>query len=660
MMNTNKRKSVNGSFNDILSRLAKGERLPRAVWMEAAAAMCAGINDRFGSSTFSFQTALRVLLTAGEKHGSGAADAQDWQMPDACKEIIKPAFTGYRFFMTTPGCDDMVLWSENLQIQLASAEYFTALLWEDAVFSADGKPAAQHRQHAEQRIRIWLNQRWLYGFSEWNSPTYYTEDISPLCLIIDFSPDGRLREQAKIILDLLFYDLASKQFKGIFGASAGRVYANGRRLSAVEDYDGRDPLPVYNSVGAAIEEMAGPGVYAGLPGANASFVPGPPNGMLGNFRYRKPGGYDIPEVFKKIAADKQRREYRESQGLTLTELVEKGLVGPDDAQIMMQWAMESFSNPETVENTVTYCRKHGLFNNANFRPLKHLNLSILRLPGLLPALTGLINPHSNGLALQRANVYTYKTPHCLQSTAQRYCPGTYGNQQHLWTVSFGAFAVFASNPREPAGGRMRWVGDGVTPAVAQDKNITLCIYRTKIAGLKTRRVYRHSHAHFPASLFDRTDESRLSEGMVFGEINGGYVALLAGGPLFFEKTGGGKDSSFSRNDLVQNGKTTWWICETGDEGSEGFDSFIGRVSGNKRSYDRGVLRYESRGSVFKLVYGDCFYINETLVTTEYGRYESDFIKAGRESETMAFRYGGSSLFLDFGNAVRIIENDSKS
>ncbi len=147
---------------------------------------------------------------------------------------------------------------------------------------------------------------------------------------------------------------------------------------------------------------------------------------------------------------------------------------------------------------------------------------------------------------------------------------------------------------------------------------------------------------------------------MFSEINGGYIALLAGGPLVFEKAGGGEDRSLARNDLVQNGKTTWWICETGDEDSESFDSFVSRVSGNKRTFNRGVLRYESRESVYKLVYGGGFYKNGTAVATEYGRYESDFVKAGRESETMTFRYENSALLLDFHNVVRVIKNDDNT
>ncbi|MEI6579398.1 MAG: hypothetical protein WCN92_08050, partial [Eubacteriales bacterium] len=394
---SSKVKSVNGEYSDILLKLSTSETVTKEDWA-VSDKLAQGVNDRYGSSTFNLQTALRVLLTAKEKRENGAEDAAKWQVPAEYEAKVKQAFTGYRFFMPMAGNDNMVLWSENLQIQLASAEYLTALLWPDAIFSVDGKSATEHKAHAESRIKIWLEQRWLYGFVEWNSPTYYVEDISPLALIIDFAEDTGLRTRAKIILDLMLYDMATGQFDGIFGSTAGRCYANGRRIASIDDYDGKGSLHSYNSVGCVINEMAGDDIYKGLTSSgDISFRPGHSNGMLHNFKYRKKDGYDIPEVLRKIAKDKSYSELKASYGLYLSELKEKGLIGQADNQIMMQWAMESFSNPETIENTLAYCRKHKLFNNGNFKELKFFNLSVLRFSGILPVGTRLANPFSNGI-----------------------------------------------------------------------------------------------------------------------------------------------------------------------------------------------------------------------------------------------------------------------
>ncbi len=645
-------KSVNGEFSDILLKLSTGETVVEEDWA-VSDKLAQGINDRYGSSTFCFQTALRVLLTAKEKRENGAEDAAKWQVPAEYEAKIKQAFTGYRFFMKMAGRDNMVLWSENLQIQLASAEYFTALLWPDAVFSVDGKSAAEHKAHAESRIKIWLEQRWLYGFTEWNSPTYYVEDISPLSLIIDFADDEKLRTQAKIVLDLMLYDMATQQFDGIFGSTAGRCYANGRRIASIDEYEGKGSLHSYNSVGCVINEMAGDDIYKGLTSCgDIDFKPGGYNGMLHNFKYRKKDGYDIPKVLSKIAMDKNYRELKASYGLYLSELKEKGLIGQADNQIMMQWAMESFSNPETIENTLAYCRKHKLFNNGNFKELRFFNLSVLRFSGLLPAGTRLANPFSNGVAIQRANMYTYRTPFYLQATAQRYCPNTHGNQQHVWTVNFGEFAVFAANPYDTYGKGNFWLSDGVIPTVAQDRNITMSIYDTRINGLKIRKVYKYTHAHFPVNLFDSANEGKLAQGMIFGEKDGAFIALIAGNPLKFVNAEGLEDTTFIRNNLVQEGEVTWWVCESSDKSKESFVNFVARIASNKRSFSNDTLIYYSNSKSYLLANKGSFSVDNKAINLEYARYDSAYVQAKREPDTMTFAFEGSSLYLDFYNAVR--------
>ena len=651
-VNSSESEDAKGDFDKLLQKLATGETPTNEDWA-ITDNMAQNINKRNNKSVFSFQTALRVLLTANEKRENNEGDAARWQVPSVYEAKIKEAFTGFRFFMTMAGNDDMVLWSENLQIQFASAEYFTAMLWPDAIFSGDGKSAAEHKAHAESRIKIWLEQRWLYGFSEWNSPTYYVEDISPLCLIIDFSDNEQLRGQAKIILDLMLYDLAVGQFDGVFSSTAGRSYENGRRLTSIDEYDGNDSLKIYNSVGTVINEMAGEDIYNGLTNSGEiSFILGNGNNMLGNFEYRKQDGYNVPEVFSKVANDKNYSELKASYSLYLYELREKSLIGQADNQIMMQWAMESFSNPETINNTLAYCRKYSLFNNDNFKVLWFFNLTLMRHFGFLPAVSKCLNLYSNGTVLQRANMYTYKTPYYLQATTQGYCPNTHGNQQHLWTVNFGEFAVFAANPSAAYGEKNFWISDGVLPTVAQEKNVTMSIYDTRINGLKIRKVYKYSHAHFPVSFFDRVEEDQLSDGMIFGEKDGAFIALIAQNPIKFVDANGLEDTSFIRNNLVQEGEVTWWICETSDQSKESFESFVTRIASNEHSFNNETLSYNSNGESYALVNKGSFSVDNETMNFEYDRYDSKYIQATRESGTMTFNFEGASLYLDFYNAVR--------
>ncbi len=647
---------VNGNYNEILRKIATGEAVNESDW-KITDKMVRGINERQGGCTFDFQTALRILLTHKEKRENEEKDAQEWEIPRREYEKIKSAFLSYRFFMTMPGEDSMVLWSENLQIQLAVNEYFTAYLFEGEVFSADKKKSGEHLRHAESRINIWLKQRWLYGFSEWNSPTYYVEDISPLCLIIDFFPCEKTRERAKIILDLLLYDIAVGQFRGIFSSTSGRCYPNGRKIAELDKLDGENRMSLYNSIGSIIDELVDCSDDLLSKKNNITLKKGSPNGILGNFKYRKKDGYLVPQVIKLAASGKLAGEFKTSQGLNLYELKEKNLIGQGDAQIMQQWAMESFTNPETLKNTIKYCRKNNLFNNANFRELKYFNLPLLHSSPLLPALSKKLNLFTNGIVLERANTYTYKTKYLLQSTAQMYSPASHGAQQHIWTVNFALFAVFAANPYSRYGTGGYWTGDGVKPYAAQDRNITLALYDTRVKGVKIRKINDYTHAYFPAALFDKTDEAMLCEGMIFGEINGAFIALITKNPLEFLAEEMRVDKTDFRHNLVQKGSVTYWICETSDCENETFDCFKKRIMQNKVEFDGKALSYYSSNKKYTLSKAQTFSVDDTVQNLEYKRFESDLIVAQRESEKMYFNYAGETLLLDFNKAERKMKRE---
>jgi hypothetical protein len=64
------------------------------------------------------------------------------------------------------------------------------------------------------------------------------------------------------------------------------------------------------------------------------------------------------------------------------------------------------------------------------------------------------------------------------------------------------------------------------------------------------------------------------------------------------------------------------------------------------------LSYQSKGKIYTLANKGSFSIDNKTINLEYARYDSEYIKAPREPDTMNFAFEGSSLFLDFYNAVR--------
>ena len=110
-----------------------------------------------------------------------------------------------------------------------------------------------------------------------------------------------------------------------------------------------------------------------------------------------------------------------------------------------------------------------------------IDLSILKYTGLLPVISCILRPFSDGVAIQRANTYTYKTKNYMLATAQNHHPGEFGDQQHIWSATLADnLCVFTTHPAPPfsddgalSASPNYWVGNGINPHSAQDKNRSL-------------------------------------------------------------------------------------------------------------------------------------------------------------------------------------------
>ena len=127
-------------------------------------------------------------------------------------------------------------------------------------------------------------------------------------------------------------------------------------------------------------------------------------------RMYETGIYQVPEVIKEIFKDSSSVQIvKASNGITLEELVSDGYVGESVGQMMMQMGMEAFSNPEVIDNSIRYLNENKLFENEFLNDFKLVNLWPLTLTKTLGPISSLLNPSTNGKAIQRANVYTYQT-----------------------------------------------------------------------------------------------------------------------------------------------------------------------------------------------------------------------------------------------------------
>ncbi len=593
----------------ILAKLELGQSLALSDY-QAIEYACQFIDKRYDCADFRMQPLIWMLF----KHSS-AIEAPTYLR-------IKNALLGSKFFMDQPGQDSMCLWSENHLLLFSTAEYLIGQLFEDELFTNDQLSGTEHKRIAKERILIWLSQRFEYGFVEWYSNTYYEEDIAPLANLIEFCDDEEITTKAKMIMDLLLFDLATQSYQGHFNSTSGRQYEQGKK-------SGND-----TAMSGVIEKVWGYPSVRSEKGLDQLFI------YCTN--------YDIPAVIKSIGLDSSTQIIKASTGLDLSEFKQEFKHKPELESIMMQWAMESFSNPEVISDTVNYVSKHNLLTNEFLNSFKQIDLSILKKTNLLPLVSKALNPVTNGVAIQRANTYTYKTPHFMLATAQKYHPGEFGDQQHIYSAVLpNNICVFTTHPASPlsADGALGlspnyWVGNGRNPHSAQDENVNLTLYVIEDKkGFLEQSLLFESHCYFPTSKFDLVEKN---ERLVIGRVAETFIAVHSLHPC-----------DIRNDELIQKGQITGWVTELSCSDSETFEQFMGRMLEANIEVDdvTRTFSYQSR-KAYRVEYQGNFFVDGEKVDTCYPRFDSQYSGQGRNPEKIRIEFGCDSLELDITNNDR--------
>ena len=605
--------SLEGSADQYLLAVANGETYPDELLFN----VLEYVDSRYDCSDFRLVSLMRVMYKYGDV------------IPENQYEAIKETMLNFKYWMDQPGEDSMCFWSENHQLLFAAAEYLAGQLFYDEVFTNDGKTGAEHMELGKDRLNIWLEQRYDYGFIEWYSNTYYVEDIGPLSNLIDFAGDEDIQIKAAMVMDLLLYDLATQSYKGALVSTSGRSYESGKKSGA-----NNSMREVAMSIWPEYE------IGTERTGMDINFI------MIEN--------YEVPEVIRAIGMDTSDAVIKESTGLDLSELKDMDLIGQDTNQIMMQWGMEAFTNPEIISNTMKYISANDMLSNEFLNDFKLINIGFLKFSGLLPAISRLLNPVTDGVAIQRANTYTYRTDDYLLATAQRHHAGEFADQQHVWTATLGyEFSVFTTHPAKPlgegalSGSPNYWVGSGRFPDSAQDENVNLTIYSIEDEkGFMEDDLVFFTHAYFPTELFDRT----IIEGnYAFGEYRNTYIVLIGKNELNLQEG--------TTDDLLQDGAVTYWICELSTKDKyPTLEEFAEYIKANEVTFDDDTLHlsYTNGGKKMELTFGGDFLINSQAVDTDYSRFDSPYSQAQREPDTILIEFDGKSLYLDFDSLERIV------
>ncbi len=605
------------------------------------------IDGRYDCMDFRMQVLIRLQYLYGDKIAEISTQGAN---------MIKDAFLNAKYWMTEPGQDSVCYWSENHQILFASAEYLAGQMWRDEVFTNDGSTGAERMERARNRIKYWMEQRFYYGFSEYNSNNYYHMNIAAAANFIQFAgeEDEDIVEQMKMILDLLFYDIASNLHDYAFLAPSGRqmtsnkIGGDGDRMRQFVDYI----WELNDDHRTSTHNML------------LNFI-----SMIEAVDADGNSYYEVPEVIKEIGRDNSTRVIKYSSGIDVSELAEKDLIGHEDKKIMMQLAMESFTNPEVIHNTLTYFNKHDMLRNSFVNEFKYVNLSLLRHLKLLRPISIWINPMPNGIALQRANIYSYQTEYYKLATNQAYHPGIYGAQHHLFNAVLSEdVSIFTTHParyeceESAASSPGYWTGFGRAPHCVQYENIKISIYQLPKRANFTEfyDVPKFTHTYLPEVFLE---EVIIDGRYAFARLDGAYIAIIGAGELKYLEHSADSAKAFGnetiinnpdkRFDLVQQGLNQYWIYELSDETVESFGRFRERIKTNETTYNgEDYLTYNSLNEDFSLKFNGDFIVNGKVQNFDYKRFDSEYIVAERESDEFIFNYKGYTLTLNFRKLIR--------
>ena len=571
--------------------------------------LVAFVNSRWDCADFRVITLLKLMYDAPA-------------LPEELRTEITDALLGFRYWMDEPGDDSMCFWSENHQVLFFTCAYLAGQLFPDAVFTNSRLTGTMLRERANSRLRRWLAARFKFGFTEWTSTTYYEEDAAALAMLVDQAGDPEIRRRAEIVLDLLFLDLALHHFDGRMVASSGRAYEQQTKQPETADVNQliRWAFGSADEGSKELERMSGVVVTS---------------------------SYRVLEAIRAIAHDDRTVTLRTSAGLNLDEVVRQ--VG-DDSDIesvgMQFWLQEAFTTPESIELTMKILKEWNLEGNSFLTPLQ----SFTPLAGkrILPNLVRTLNPATRGVAIQRADVVTYRSPHAQLSSAQRHHPGGFGDQQLIWLAGLrGDVNVYGTHPANPMFDGVErnfspssWVGNGIMPDVAQSDGVLLAVYdTTPRRGYLERGRQRLSHVYFPRSRFD---EVQATASHVIGRAGGGYIALLGTSPLSWK----------SDDELIQQGKITTWAVLVSGEDEQGFDEFCQSVRESTLVRVGRTTELCTPEHVYALTKAGPFLVDGNFVRQRHHRFETPWVQAPRLPQSLLIQAGGHTLELGEEDAVR--------
>lgn len=580
------------------------------------------INERQDCGDFRLTSILRILYQFNKNPF----------LSDSLRRTAKDAVLHFKYWPDEPGIDNMCTWSENHHISFAANAYLAGQLFPDEVFSNSGETGRQKMEKFRPRILRWLDLRFRSGFSEWLS-SYYSIDFSALLNLVDFCQDEEISRQATMVVDLLLTDLAVNHFHGALGSTHGRYYEHDKKNANKESTKGIFAL------------LFGIGEFHGFNGCTASFA--------------LSKTYHLPRVLFEIANDVDRPEMinRQRMGIRLKNAKAWGLDFNRLEDGMTFLSLEAYAHPKTINLTMRMFSRYNWWENTFFAPFKkHKKLIEFSAKfHALPLIAKIFEKDLTRNTREQVNIYTYRTPDYMLSSAQDYRKGYGGDQQHIWQATLDAEAVcFTTHPVERKVHKNNvtpnyWTGSGNLPRVAQYKNVALILYKiSTMPGLYLTHKLKFTHAWFPKDKYDQIIEKN---GWIFGRKKNGYVALWSQKPYKWQDHKG-EDKN---REIIAHGKQNIWICEMGRKQSSGsFQNFINAISSAPiKTHGLKVVYLSPTAGKVQFGWDSDFLVQGQHISLQnYPRYDNPYIHADFPCRRVQMEENGYSLILDWDSTTR--------
>jgi hypothetical protein len=598
-------------------------------------------------SDFVAHSVLRLVyqfdLNSKEKSPNGKvlqlAFPPSQKLLDAAKETL----LNFKYWPDEPGIDSMCTWTENHYILFSSAAYLAGQLYPDEVFSNTGETGWEKMERNRSRILRWLDMRFKTGFNEWLSHVYYDEDLAALLSLNDFCEDDEIRQKSTMIIDLILLDMVLNQYQGVFGSTHGR------------SYEGPKKWAVHEATIDTMKLLFGQGIYSVSGNMTA------PCFCLSN--------YEVPPVLHEIIQDKGATYVnRQKAGFRVQDQEKWGWDYESLEDGMIFYTNEGYLHPSTAATTIKMFDAFNWWENEffyEFKPYKGF-LKTLRALKLTKPFARFLERDICRNMRDEPDIYTYKTPDYMLSTAQDHRKGFGGDQHHIWQATLGPNAVcFTTHPgRIGEATPNYWEGSGLLPRAVQVKNLNICIYKLEklfpALYVPIRNFY--THAWLPKDQFDEVVESN---GWIFARKEEGYLALFSQQPYFWHSEGleieehyiPKNPNDFDR-EVIAPGKQNIWICQLGRKAVDGpFEEFNQSILNAKLITNGTDVAFHSPGNgIVKFGWEGPLTIDGEVVDLEdYPRYDNPYVKAEFDPNKIYIKANEKALYLDWESVERRIE-----